>query len=128
MLMKNHFRQRLLISRMNYATNTSGALSPFVTEMEQRQVYDESATSSLTPAVPTSSKLSTTSVINIAIGLLGVVGNLFACLVIAYHQSLRKRLSGFFIVNQSLLDLVIGLVLVVHFALKFDRASVGPGF
>lgn len=76
-------------------------------------------------SVSTSPSPSAIDIVNIAIGLVGVLANLFACFVIIGHQPLRKRLPDYFIVNQCVLDLVVGLVLILYVTLKFGYVAGG---
>jgi hypothetical protein len=69
--------------------------------------------------------ISAINLANIFIGLLGVVSNLFACIVIARHRPLRKRPSDYFILNQCVLDLVIGLFLILYIGLNFQYVKDG---
>jgi hypothetical protein len=48
------------------------------------------------------------------IGIIGIVGNLFSCVVIARYPPLRKRLANYFIINQCFLDLVTAVSLVIN--------------
>jgi hypothetical protein len=64
-----------------------------------------------------------TRAITIAIGLVGIFGNLFALLVFFYHQPLRKRIPNYFLINQSVLDLIVGLVLILNATLVFDNTT-----
>jgi len=56
---------------------------------------------------------SATSVISLIIGCVGLITNLFVCVVFMRHEPLKKRLPNYFLLNQSVLDLVAGLVLMV---------------
>lgn len=59
------------------------------------------------------------NIVYIVIGLTGIVGNLFACFVIASYGPLRRRPANYFIINQCFLDLTIACVLIVNAALSY---------
>jgi hypothetical protein len=62
-------------------------------------------------------------VITITIGVVGILGNLFAILVFVYHQPLRKRIPNYFLISQSVLDLIVGLVLIINTTLVLDNPT-----
>lgn len=43
----------------------------------------------------------------IAVGVVGIIGNLLACIVMIAHEPIRKRLANYFFINQCALDLVV---------------------
>jgi hypothetical protein len=49
----------------------------------------------------------------LSVGLIGIFGNLFACIVIGCHRPLRKRIANYFLINQSVLDLSIGVMMIL---------------
>jgi hypothetical protein len=63
----------------------------------------------------------------VVIGLTGIAGNLFSCIVIASYKPLRKRLTNYFIVNQCFLDLVTAFVLILNTIFEYVfRTLSGP--
>jgi hypothetical protein len=63
----------------------------------------------------------------VIIGVTGISGNLFSCIVIARYPPLRKRLTNYFIVNQCFLDLATALVLMLNITLEYKlRRETGP--
>ena len=58
-------------------------------------------------------------------GFIGVVLNLFACIVIAGYKPMRKRLANYFFINQSALDMFIGLSQVLITGLSYVRHAGG---
>lgn len=69
----------------------------------------------------------TVNVLYIVIGLAGIFGNLFALTVLVSYRPLRQRIPNFFLINQSLLDLVIGLFLILTMAMTMNNVT-GPSF
>src|SRR6218665_2992141 len=47
-------------------------------------------------------------------GLVGVVGNCFACAIIIGHRPLRKRLANYYVISQCALDLIVSLLLLTN--------------
>src|SRR6218665_3776233 len=47
-------------------------------------------------------------------GLVGVVGNCFACAIIVGHRPLRTRLANYYVINQCALDLIVSLLLLTN--------------
>jgi len=47
-------------------------------------------------------------------GLVGVVGNCFACAVIVGHRPLRTRLANYYVISQCALDLFVSLLLLTN--------------
>jgi hypothetical protein len=67
------------------------------------------------------------SVTFVIIGLTGITGNLFSCIVIASYEPLRKRVTNYFIVNQCFLDLVTAFALILNTAFEYIfRNASGP--
>lgn len=54
-----------------------------------------------------------TDVVYIAIGMLGILDNLFAIAVMLFHRPLRQRLANWFLVNKTSQDLLTGVFLVL---------------
>ena len=52
----------------------------------------------------------------IGIGSIGIVGNTLVLWVIFSFTSMRRKLTNMFIINQSLVDLVVSLILTATFA------------
>src|SRR6218665_2029684 len=50
----------------------------------------------------------------IVFGLVGVVGNCFACAIIVGHRPLRTRLANYYVINQCALDLIVSLLLLTN--------------
>ena len=57
--------------------------------------------------------------IYIAIGVVGIVGNGMVIFVMCYSKSLRSKLTNMFIINQSILDLVGSMFLLMHSANRY---------
>src|SRR6218665_1233544 len=47
-------------------------------------------------------------------GLVGVVGNCFACAIIVGHRPLRTRLANYYVFSQCALDLMVSLLLLTN--------------
>jgi hypothetical protein len=83
-------------------------------------------TSSTTELSAISSRIDTATIlkaVTITIGLVGILGNLFALLVFIYHQPLRKRIPNYFLINQSVLDLIVGFVLILNTTVVVDNPT-----
>src|SRR6218665_3506303 len=50
----------------------------------------------------------------VVFGLVGVVGNCFACAIIIGHRPLRTRLANYYVISQCALDLVVSLLLLTN--------------
>src|SRR6218665_2827496 len=46
----------------------------------------------------------------IVFGLVGVIGNCFACAIIIGHRPLRMRLANYYVISQCALDLLVSLL------------------
>lgn len=91
--------------------------------------YDH-LTTAATQSTANSSSAAATDTVNvlyIVIGLTGILGNLFALSVLVSYRPLRQRIPNFFLVNQCLLDLVIGLFLILTMAMTMNNVT-GPSF
>jgi 7 transmembrane receptor (rhodopsin family) len=67
---------------------------------------------------------STTNDLSVALGFFGIVTNTFACFVIVCHTPLLKRLPNYFIINQCILDLVSGFLLILTIAVTYALTPV----
>lgn len=56
----------------------------------------------------------------IVIGLVGVVGNSFACAIIIGHRPLRTRLANYYVISQCALDLLVSLLLLTNMTTLTD--------
>src|SRR6218665_1788176 len=50
----------------------------------------------------------------VVFGLVGVVGNCFACAIIIGHRPLRTRLANYYVISQCALDLMVSLLLLTN--------------
>ena len=64
--------------------------------------------------------------IYVAEGCIGVIGNAFVILVIFTHTAMRKQLTNFLIINQSLIDFTSSVVLICN-VLTVDRGQIMTG-
>lgn len=53
------------------------------------------------------------SIAYMVIGSVGIISNLFALVVLFGHKPLRKKFPNFFLINQSLIDLFVGAILIL---------------
>ena len=70
----------------------------------------------LTPSgstTTTSSSAVITDAVYVTIGAVGLFGNLFVVVVILSWTNMRRKVTNIFIINQSLIDLVTSIVLIV---------------
>jgi hypothetical protein len=67
------------------------------------------------------------NILYIVVGLAGIVGNLFSCVIIICYQPLRQRIPNYFIINQCVLDLTAGLILIMTMAMTMNDVT-GPSF
>src|SRR6218665_3311929 len=47
-------------------------------------------------------------------GLVGLIGNCFACAIIIGHRPLRKRLANYYVISQCALVLIVSLLLLTN--------------
>ena len=69
---------------------------------------------------------STVLLLDVAYIVMGIVGtglNLFACIVMTRYQPMTKRLHNYFLLNQTILDLVVGAMQVINIALLRMKAT-----
>jgi len=61
-------------------------------------------------------------------GLVGVVGNCFACAIIIGHRPLRMRLANYYVISQCALDLIVSLLLLTNMTTFTDfKISLDAG-
>src|SRR6218665_4207351 len=61
-------------------------------------------------------------------GLVGVVGNCFACAIIVGHRPLRTRLANYYVISQCNLDLIVSLLLLTNMTTFTDlKVSLSAG-
>lgn len=70
------------------------------------------------------SKLSYSAVGSICFGIVGIVGNLMTCIVIASHKPLRSRLSNYFLINQSVIDLLLGVLILIIYTSNLENLTL----
>ncbi len=75
-----------------------------------------------TPAPITSTEL---SIVNFTIGTIGIADNLFVIIIILSSTVLRKQLNMFFILNQSVIDLTIAVLLIATTCIR--TYEIPPG-
>jgi 7 transmembrane receptor (rhodopsin family) len=63
------------------------------------------------------------NILTFIIGLVGIAGNLFACVIIGGYKPLRKRIPNYYLLNQSILDLLAGLVLTIGTVLSYYKLT-----
>ena len=62
---------------------------------------------------PTSSRSIAISVVYLTIGSLGLAGNLLVVVVVVSWANMRRKVTNIFIINQSCIDLVVSVVLIM---------------
>jgi hypothetical protein len=117
---------------MNYINFTVGfndsihLLNDTSSPQPPQQTFNET-TGVTHPISGTSTFWTPLSVTFVIIGLTGITGNLFSCIVIASYEPLRKRVTNYFIVNQCFLDLVTAFALILNTAFEYIfRNASGP--
>src|SRR6218665_21636 len=64
----------------------------------------------------------------VVFGLVGVVGNCFACAIIVGHRPLRTRLANYYVISQCALDLIVSLLLLTNMTTFTDyKISLDAG-
>ena len=59
----------------------------------------------------------------IAIGMIGVLVNSLSCLVILSHAPLRKKFHNYFLLNQSLVDLTVSILLILTMTINPSNST-----
>jgi 7 transmembrane receptor (rhodopsin family) len=110
-----------LVVTMNSDDNSTGLFNSSFTRFDDA-AFNRTTDRAHTAAPPANSTPTFWTPINttyVIIGLTGVAGNLFSCVVIISYQPLRKRLTNYFIVNQCFLDLVTAFALALNAGLEY---------
>src|SRR6218665_2687578 len=64
----------------------------------------------------------------VVFGLVGVVGNCFACAIIIGHRPFRTRLANYYVISQCALDLMVSLLLLTNMTTFTDlEVSLNAG-
>ena len=58
---------------------------------------------------------------SICFGVVDILGNLLASVVFVTHKPLRSKLSNYFLINQSVIDLLIGVLVLVVYTSNLDN-------
>jgi hypothetical protein len=107
----------------DYTTQAVVAATSDVTfNMSKPAVTLEPATSSVTASSDTMWRA-----INITIGCVGLIGNVFVIVVIMGFTSLYKQLATVFVINQSVIDAASSLFVIAQQTTNFFRIPVYAG-
>ena len=75
--------------------------------------------------IATGDILSSILTMNLVIGCVGVVGQLYTIFIMVYHKPLRQKMVNYFFINQSLMDLLASFFLIMS---NVAGTTLSPNF
>ncbi len=100
-----------------------GEISPLTTGQSWTEIFTYQSVSPTEEDGTAGSGLSNEVILHITIGVFGVIGNGFVLVVLLNSREMRKNITNIFIFNQSVIDLITSLFLIVNFP---TTANVSP--
>ena len=98
--------------------NSSHTMSPLNSSATSRKINVTDAAERLSISLPSGTIL---PLVNILIGCVGLAGNIFVVAVIVGFTSMHKQLTNVFVINQSVIDAVSSLLLIMQIASTFPQ-------